>query len=50
MIIRSLNIRGSGSKLKQNKISQVISMGNADLFLIQETKLEFINDRIAGSF
>ncbi|XP_058741467.1 uncharacterized protein LOC131613848 [Vicia villosa] len=49
MIVGSLNIRGGGSSFKRNCISKIIKSGNADIFLLQETKLEVIDSVIAGS-
>lgn len=49
MIIGSLNIRGGGSLLKRNCINKIIKAGNADVFLLQETKLEVIESSIVGN-
>ncbi|XP_058775615.1 uncharacterized protein LOC131649887 [Vicia villosa] len=50
MIIGSLNIRGGGSSAKRRRIHQLIVKGNADIFLIQESKLVAVSNSIAFSF
>ncbi|XP_058784973.1 uncharacterized protein LOC131659865 [Vicia villosa] len=50
MIIGSLNIRGAGSSAKRRRIHQLIVKGNADIFLIQESKLAAVSNSIAFSF
>lgn len=49
MIIGLLNIRGGGSNVKRRRISQIIIQGNADIFLIQESKFSLVNSTIVGS-
>ncbi|XP_058775955.1 uncharacterized protein LOC131650251 [Vicia villosa] len=39
MIIVSFNIRGGGNALKRRRISTILKKGDADIVLIQETKL-----------
>ncbi|XP_058765777.1 uncharacterized protein LOC131639291 [Vicia villosa] len=50
MIIGSLNIRGGGNALKRRRISNIIKKGEADIFLIQESKLTDLNEALARSF
>ncbi|XP_058787450.1 uncharacterized protein LOC131661827 [Vicia villosa] len=50
MIIGSLNIRGGGNALKRRRINSLIFKGNADVFMLQETKLVDIQDFVAKSF
>ncbi|XP_058783264.1 uncharacterized protein LOC131657935 [Vicia villosa] len=50
MIIGSLNIRGGMNGLKRRRISSLIKKGNADIFLIQETKITSMDDEMAKSF
>lgn len=50
MIIGSFNIRGGDSRIKRKRISSIIAKGQADMLLIQETKLEEVTVIIAMSF
>lgn len=50
MIIGSLNIRGGYNKVKRKIISQMIKVGNAYIFLIQETKLNCVDSSLVSSF
>ncbi|XP_058785271.1 uncharacterized protein LOC131660131 [Vicia villosa] len=50
MIIGSLNIREGGSSVKRRRINHIIVKGNADIFLIQETKFNSISVGTASSF
>lgn len=50
MIIGSFNIRGGVSALKRSRISSIISKGKADVFLIQETKVVNMSEKVASSF
>lgn len=50
MIIGSFNIRGGVSALKRSRINSIISKGKADVFLIQETKVVSMSDKVARSF
>lgn len=50
MIIGSMNIRGGDNTLKRKRINSLISMGNADVFLIQETKLSNFQEGLVKSF
>lgn len=49
MIIESLNIRGCGNKVNRKRVSQEIIAGKADIFLIQESKLQHADKSIARS-
>lgn len=46
----SLNIRGGCNSLKRRRINYLISKGNADVFLLQETKLSYLQECIIKSF
>ncbi|XP_058784882.1 uncharacterized protein LOC131659750 [Vicia villosa] len=46
MIIGSLNIRRGGSLLKRKRISKIIKEGNAEIFLIQESKLNKVDHNL----
>ncbi|XP_058730971.1 uncharacterized protein LOC131602770 [Vicia villosa] len=50
MIIGSLNIRGGANALKRRPISALIEKGNADICLLQETKITNMNETLAKSF
>lgn len=50
MIIGTLNIRGGGNKIKRKRIRNIIKKGQADMFLMQETKMEEISYLIANNF
>ncbi|XP_058766616.1 uncharacterized protein LOC131640222 [Vicia villosa] len=50
MIIGSFNIRGGGGSAKRRRISNIISRGKADIFLLQETKLKSYSIGLANSF
>lgn len=50
MIIGSFNIRGGGSLIKRKRIGQIVKKGNADIFLIQESKVEVVDSGIINSF
>ncbi|XP_058775098.1 uncharacterized protein LOC131649352 [Vicia villosa] len=50
MIIGSFNIRGGSSALKRRRVNSIIKKGNADIFLIQETKLSNMKEAVAHSF
>lgn len=50
MIIDSFNIKGARSRLKIKCISKIINDGNADIFLIQETKLSDIDLVVSRRF
>ncbi|XP_058741918.1 uncharacterized protein LOC131614336 [Vicia villosa] len=50
MIIGSLNIRGGMNVLKRRRISSLIKRGNANIFLLQETKIVSMDDVTAKSF
>src|SRR4051812_18423957 len=50
MIIGSLNIRGGANALKRRRIGALIKKGNADVFLIQETKIVNMEGDLAKSF
>lgn len=50
MIIGTLNIRGRGIKIKRKRISCIIRKGQADIFLMQETKMVEISELISNSF
>ncbi|XP_058759249.1 uncharacterized protein LOC131632522 [Vicia villosa] len=43
MIIGSLNVRGCGSLVKRKQICRIIKQGNADCFLIQESKVKIVD-------
>ncbi|XP_058767474.1 uncharacterized protein LOC131641186 [Vicia villosa] len=49
MIIVSFNIRGGGNALKRRRISSILKKGDADIVLIQETKLTNMEDFVAKS-
>ncbi|XP_058765457.1 uncharacterized protein LOC131638920 [Vicia villosa] len=49
MIIGSLNIKGGGSSAKRRRIHHLIVKGNADIFLIQESKFATVSDSLAYS-
>ncbi|XP_058780621.1 uncharacterized protein LOC131654295 [Vicia villosa] len=49
MIVESLNIRGGGSLVKRKSISNLISIGRADIFFIQESKLKEVDLKIVDS-
>lgn len=46
MIIGSFNIRGGGNKAKRKRIGQIVSKGKPNVFLLQESKLDFVNAEI----
>lgn len=50
MIIGSFNIRGGVCALKRSRINSIILKGKADIFLIQETKVVKMSDKVASSF
>src|SRR4051812_1247954 len=50
MIVGSLNIRGGGNLIKRRRISSIIAKGKADIFMIQESKLEVVDSKIVKSF
>lgn len=50
MIIRSLNIKRGGSRYKRRIIGVKIVAGKAYIFLVQETKLNFIDSEVVSSF
>ncbi|XP_058775213.1 uncharacterized protein LOC131649469 [Vicia villosa] len=49
MIIGTLNIRGGGSSVKRKRINKIIKEGRAEVFLIQESKLEKVDQAIISS-
>lgn len=49
MIIGSFNVRRGGNTLKIRRISDIIKKGEANIFLIQETKLTNLNELLAKS-
>ncbi|XP_058752845.1 uncharacterized protein LOC131626046 [Vicia villosa] len=49
MIIGTFNIRGGGSLIKRKRISKIIREGRADVFLIQESKLETVSPSLINS-
>ncbi|XP_058741126.1 uncharacterized protein LOC131613476 [Vicia villosa] len=49
MIIGNLNIRGGGSLLKRKRISKIIKEGNTEIFLIQEYKLNNMDQNLVKS-
>ncbi|XP_058733490.1 uncharacterized protein LOC131605112 [Vicia villosa] len=49
MIIGSFNIRGGGNLIKRKRIAQIVKNGKADFFLIQESKLESVEEGIVKS-
>lgn len=50
MIIGSLNIRGGGNVIERRRISSLILKNNADIFMIQETKLPILQEFVVKSF
>ncbi|XP_058763936.1 uncharacterized protein LOC131637356 [Vicia villosa] len=50
MIIGSFNIREGGRLIKRKRIGQIVKNGKADIFLIQESKLESVDVGIINSF
>ncbi|XP_058775987.1 uncharacterized protein LOC131650289 [Vicia villosa] len=50
MIIGSLHIRGGANALKRRRVEALIKKGNADIFMIQETKITSLKDDVARSF
>lgn len=50
MIIETTNIREGVNALKRRRINSLIKKGKADLFLLQETKISFMNEAIAKTF
>ncbi|CAK8536131.1 unnamed protein product [Lathyrus sativus] len=49
MNLVSFNVRGCCSSLKRRRISQIIQRGSADIFLIQETKINKMEAGIVNS-
>lgn len=47
MRIVSMNIRGLGDREKRTVVRDLISKERVDFICIQETKLEFMDDRMA---
>src|SRR3954470_15631087 len=50
MIIGTLNIRGGVNALKRRRVNSLINKGQADIFLLQETKISNMNEVWAKSF
>lgn len=50
MIIGTFNIRGGCSLLKRRRIHQIITKGGADMFLIQERKMQNCSVAAAKAF
>lgn len=50
MIMGSFNIRGGGRSIKRKRICCNINKRGAEMFLIQETKMEVVSEAIAKSF
>ncbi|XP_058762298.1 uncharacterized protein LOC131635678 [Vicia villosa] len=49
MIVGSFNIRGGGNALKRRRISNIIKKGEADIFLLQESKFTNCTEGLAKS-
>ncbi|MCH82126.1 hypothetical protein A2U01_0002923, partial [Trifolium medium] len=49
MIVCSFNVRGLGSRVKMNKIRDLVREQNVDFLAIQETKMESINEGLCYS-
>ncbi|CAK8534100.1 unnamed protein product [Lathyrus sativus] len=49
MNLISFNVRGCCSSIKRRRLTQIIQRGNADIFLIQETKVIKMEDGIVFS-
>lgn len=50
MIVGSFNIMGSGSSINHKRISLIINRGEADMFLVQEMKLEDVSIEMTRKF
>lgn len=50
MIVGIFNIRGDDNSIERKRIISIIIKGQADMFLVKETKLAEVTDAIAKSF
>jgi hypothetical protein len=49
MIICSFNVRGLGSRVKRNKVRELVRVNNVDFLAIQESKMEEITEVLVHS-